>query len=38
MSQNTKHTFYTLVAYTLMVLAAWCISVGIAKLLNNLTQ
>jgi hypothetical protein len=38
MSKETKHTFYTLVAYVAIILAAWCISVGIAKVLNNMMQ
>ena len=38
MSQNTKHTFYTLVAYAALVLAAWCIAAGIAQIANNLIQ
>jgi hypothetical protein len=38
MSENTKHTFYTLLIYTCLVLVAWCIAAGIAQIANNLTQ
>jgi len=37
MSDN-KHTFLTLAAYVCLILAAWCIAYGGAKLLNMLTQ